>query len=562
VLPLHSPVALRPPLVLGLLLAAACTGQIDAGSSLAPAGGGPAGVGPQRGPDGTPIVGAAGANAGGPAAPGVTPGVDAGRVAIHRLNNAEYDNTVRDLLGVASTPARSFIADEKAAGFDNIATALGMTAAQYEQYFQTADALVEEVWADDALRNRILTCAPSGDDGGACAEKILLGFGLRAYRRPLEPDELARLQRVVDAAAALGESFERTIAQAVKAMLSSAAFLYRVELDPDPSSTVPHDLSPYELASRLSYLLWITMPDERLFAKAADASLLDDATLTAEVTRMLDDARAERFVESFAGQWLGMRALQSHQVDTSIFPDWNESRRDAMVAEGLAYFDEFLRGGRGMDEFFTAPTQSASDPDEARRGFLGLSSFLTFSSYSYRTAPTLRGKWVLENLLCEDIAPPPAGVPPLDDAKADPADLQSQNVRVRLAAHRENPSCASCHTLLDPVGFGLEHFDAIGAYRERYDDGDAIDASGELPGGLRFDGLTELSGLLADDERLPKCASEKLTTFALGRELEKSDAPYLESIREGWRADGLGLAALIERIVLSDLFRTRHGEAP
>ncbi len=504
---------------------------------------------------------------------------DVGRVGIHRLNNLEYDLTVRDLLGVESTPAHTFIADAKAAGFDNIASALGMTPAQYEQYFQSADALVEAVWADPELRARILICTDADDD---CRERLLREFGRPAYRRPLEDDELERLLGVVSAAEALGEPFDRGVAQAIKAMLSSPGFLYRIELDPDPTSEQPHPLGPYELASRLSYLVWSTMPDAELMSLADDGSLVEDDVLRAELDRMLDDPRATRFVESFAGQWLGLRALASHQVDPSVYPAWSDSLREAMVGEGLAYFDEFLHGTRGMDTFFTAdvnfvdaelaqlygfgdgafdPAQPHSELDDARRGFLGLASFLTLSSFSYRTAPTLRGKWVLENLLCTELPPPPGDVPQLDDATEDPAALASLNVRERLAAHRVDPSCAGCHKALDPIGLGLERFDGIGRYREQYDNGDTVDASGELPDGSTFEGLESLSTLLADDPRLLDCTVEKLLTYALGRTLGEDDAPHLERIREGWEADGLGLWALIERIVLSEPFRMRRGES-
>jgi hypothetical protein len=581
----------RGPWLVAALLAA-CSGQIRSQGEAARGleAGGPG----SDGSDGSGSPRAAsptdGRSPNSPGDPGTGQGEDdgrVGRVGIHRLNNLEYDFTVRDLLGVSSTPARGFIADAKAAGFDNIASALGMTAAQYEQYFQAADAIVEQVWSDDALRSRVLPCGPG--DGEPCAERALRELGLRAYRHPLSDDELQRLLAVVAEAQALGEPFDRGVAQAVKAMLASPSFLYRVELDPDPASPQPHPLGPYELASRLSYLLWSTLPDRRLFELAADGSITEDATLLAQIDRMLDDPRADRFVESFAGQWLGMRALSSHQVDPTVFPGWSDGLRDAMVAEGLAYFDEFLHGTRGMDTFFTADVnfvddrlaqlygfdganvaggaavgagvQPHTETDDARRGFLGLASFLTLSSFSYRTAPTLRGKWVLENLLCTEIPPPPADVPQLDDAMADPADLASQNVRVRLAAHRTDPTCAGCHRILDPIGLGLERFDGIGAYRERYDNGDTIDASGELPDGATFDGLHSLSQLLAEDPRLLDCTAEKLLTYALGRTLTPGDRPQVEAITQGWREDGLGLWALIERIVLSDLFRMRRGES-
>lgn len=562
----------------GILLAAAvgaCTGHIGDAPGVGPGaepgspGGGPPGPGglppgarPPENPDGTPVV-----------------ELDVNRVAIHRLNNTEYDNTMKDLLGVASTPAKGFIDDEKSLGFDNIAAALGMTDAQYEQYFNAADALVTEAFASESLRRRILTCTTTD---AACARIIFTNFGRRAYRRPLAADELARLEKLRTDAAALGEDWTGSVAQVLKAMLSSVPFLYRVELDPDPSSLTAHALGGYELASRLSYLFWGTMPDDPLFEAAEKGTLQDVNGLSAQVDRLLRDARSSRFVASFAGQWLGMRDLSVHQADAAVFPAWNDSLRQAMVKEGLAYFGEFLGGARPMTEFFTAdvnfvdanlarhygvaPPSTAEGKvtatNDQRRGFLGLAGFLTLTSFSYRTAPTLRGKWVLENLLCQNIPMPPPDIPKLDGEDADPAAVQTENVRRRLEQHRRDPSCANCHKILDPIGLGLEHFDGVGEYRASYANGEAIDASGVLPDGTAFAGLSQLTDVLSGDERLMECVSEKLMTYALSRKVVASDAPYLAQVRKEWEEAGLGLAALLKRVVLSDTFRFRRGEAP
>ena len=389
-----------------------------------------------------------------------------------------------------------------------------------------------------------------------------------------------RSSRWRGARASFGEPFEASVKQMVKAVLGSPHFLYRVELDPDPDSAAPHPLDGYELASRLSYLLWSSMPDDTLLSLAESGELLTTGVLLEQLDRLLESERSREFVAGFGGQWLGLRGLESHQIDATVFPDWNEDLRGAMVQEGLAYFTEFL--GRGMDEFFTADVNfvdtelaqlyglrgmyamatRVEESGDKRRGFLGLASFLTLTSFAHRTAPTLRGKWVLENLLCQEIAPPPPNVPELDDAPEGDEKPQSVNVRERLAAHRENPQCAGCHTILDPIGLGLENFDAIGRYRQEYAPGDAIDASGLLPDGQSFSGITELSGLLANDARLPECASEKLMTYALSRKLLPSDQPFLDAVRDEWRSDGMTLRALLERVVLSDPFRMRAGEAP
>jgi hypothetical protein len=482
--------------------------------------------------------------------------LDVNRVSIHRLNNTEYDNTMRELLGVTSTQAKTFIADEQLFGFDNIADAFGMTDAQYEQYFNSADALVEQTFGDSALRAKIMICSPASATDTACAAKIIGELGLRAWRRPLEDAEITRLTRVVIDAITAGEDFTGGIKQVTKTMLSSLQFLYRIEIDPKPTSLDPHPLGPYELASRLSYLGWSTMPDAELFALAKSGELLQDGVLSSQVDRLLGDKRAGQFVSGFAGQWLGLRDLASHQVEPTAFPEWNEMMRQAMIDEGFAYFSQFLTGPRNMTEFFTVVT----NPSEQRQGFLGLASFLTQSSFSYRTAPTLRGKWVLENLLCEETPPPPPEVPKLDDAaNAQQAmETQSENVRVRLEAHRTMPACASCHKTLDPIGLGLENFDAIGRYRTKYANGDTIDASGVLPDGSKFNGLAELSAILAKDSRLTDCATTKLMTYALSRGVVDSDAPYMKQITDAWK--GGGLQSLLKQIVLNDTFRFRRGE--
>jgi hypothetical protein len=524
-------------------------------------------------------VGSGSGNGGSGASASVDAPPDVNRVPIHRLNNAEYDNTVSDLLGITSKIGAAFIDDEKLLGFDNIAAAFGMSDARYEQYFNAADALVEEAFENDGTRDKILVCTPQSDSDLDCAKKVLEAFTLRAFRRPATAPELERSSKLVSSALELGEDFSGAIKNALKAILSSASFLYRIELDAEPGSGEPHPLSAYELGSRLSYLVWSTMPDDALFELAAKDELAGDSVLVAQLERLLADARSRRFIENFGGQWLGLRQLESHQVDSSEYPAWNEPLRAAMVAEGFAYFTEFLHGDRRISEFFTADVNfvnapladlyglpapdadelvAVTDTSDERRGFLGLASFLTLTSFSKRTAPTLRGKWVLENLLCTEISPPPANVPELEtDGDSGEA---SANVRERLEAHRKNAACAGCHQLLDPIGLGLENFDAIGKYRETYAGGDAVDAAGELPTGETFNGLIELSSILADDERLTDCVVQKLMTYALSRPIVASDATYVKAIKDGWSADGLGLAALLRRIVTHDTFRSRRGE--
>ncbi len=575
----------QPSLIPSVLLlgATACTGHITARYDDAP------NASPSSG-TGTTTGGSTGTGTGmdppsNPPPGGTGQPLDVGRVPIHRLNNTEYDNTVRDLLGVPTTTAKSFIADETLLGFDTIAEAFGMTDAQFEQYYNAADAVTEQAFADAALRGRIMTCVPSSATDAACIKQTIVAFGARAWRRPLTDAETTRLAKVATDAIALGEDGTGGVKQVVKTILTSAPFLYRIELDPNPASTEAHALDAYELASRLSYLGWSTMPDNQLLALAGSGELRKTDVLSSEIDRVLADTRSKNFVSSFAGQWLGMRDLESHQVDTTIFADWNEPLRQGMVQEGLLYFQEFLLGNgadaANMTEFFTrdvnfvnAPlgqlygtTGATTDPPtrvtlttDTRVGFMGLASFLTFSSFSYRTAPTLRGKWVLENLLCQEIPAPPPNVPKLDDPAAANSALQSENVRVRLEAHRAMPSCASCHSILDPIGMGLENFDAIGRYRAKYANGDAVDSSGVLPDKSTFANLKELAQILSQptDTRLVDCASTKLMTYALSRGIVDSDQPYLQQIRTRW--NGGNMRDLLKQVVLNDTFRFRRGE--
>jgi hypothetical protein len=570
---------------------------MSTGSANGSAGSGP---GPTSGAANSPMM--TGPGAGGSTSTTGTAGSgaatsDVGRVAIHRLNNLEYDNTVMDLTGVPGMARATFQPDEEGGGFDNNADAFTVNDARYEQYFNSADTIGEAVWADATLKGNIIAngagCAPSADT--ACTQKIISAFGLKAWRRPLVASEVTRLTQLATDAVTAGETPTDAIKQVVKALLASPQFLYRIEYDPTPTSLAPHALSAYELASRLSYLGWSTMPDATMFGLAASNSLLTDVNIQAQIDRMLaDPARGETFTQTFAGQWLGARDMQSHQVEPTAYPMFDEPLRAAMVQEEFLYFDEFLKGSLPMTQFFTtnenfvnarlaqhygfaAPAGTGyvkvTTGGPSRVGFMGLASFLTFTSFSYRTAPTLRGKWVLQNLLCQVIPNPPANVPKLDTtgSATDPA-LQSENIRTRLAAHRVATNCSACHNTLDPIGLGVENFDAVGAYRTKYANGDTIDSSGVLPTGETFTSLSQLATILAGNtppadgspsyqQKLTDCASQTMMTYALSRGLVSTDQGYLNQVRSQWATQGWGLKPLLKDIVLNDTFRFRHGEA-
>jgi hypothetical protein len=529
----------------------------------------------------------AGSTDGTPSGPGarLEAGIDPGRVGIHRLNNTEYNNTVRDLLGTSSQPAANFLAEEGYGSFDNTATALGMTSSQYDAYQGAASDLMSEAMASPTERARFMTCTPSGA-GDACARKIIETFGAQIYRRPLAADEADRAMKVYDADIARAQSGTDAIGQALRAMLSAANFLYRIESDADPASTTPHLLSGYEMASRLSYLHWSSMPDAALFEAAKNGQLQDPATLETTVDRMIADPKSNGFVESFAGQWLGIRKLITHSVTAQVFPTFTADLTDAMMKEGYLWFNEFLSKDRSMNEWFTADfnfvnavlaqhygfdakgmgselTRVEVTTDQ-RQGFLGLASFLTETSFPSRTSPTLRGEWVLSELLCDPPPPPPPQVPKLDET-ADPTAMNQApgaiNVRARLEAHRAAPACAACHKMLDPIGLGLERYDGIGRYRDTYPNGDTIMPDGQLPDGTKFSGPQQLGALIGKDPRFPSCVSSKLFTYALGREIEDYDAPTVDALHAKWAARGPTIRNLMKEVVLADAFRFRRGEA-
>ncbi len=526
-------------------------------------------------------LGSAGAGSGGTA-----PTMDPGRKDMHRLNTVEYNATVEDVLGTSLQPANGSWRGGEVAGFDNIASVLGVDEVQYDRYFNAAKTLAKEVFASDELRARFVSCELSEP---ACVAASIEAAGLRLFRRPLAVEELATYQRVYDAALTLGDSPVAALTLAFEALLSSAEFLYRIEIDAQPQSAEAHPLDSFELASRLSYFLWSSAPDEALLLAAAAGTLAEPATLSATVDRLLEDPKSQRFVTQFAGQWLGARQVASHAA--AVIPElygWDASVARAAGDEMFLYFSEFLRSERSWFEFpladvnyveqelayfYSMPTPSVAGPvrleykDDRRFGFFGLAGFLALSSPDRRTSPSLRGRWILSNLLCAEPPAPPPNVPKLEDGGVDPTTF---NVRQNLERHRESPECASCHALFDPYGLALEEYDAIGRFRSEYPDGTAVDASAVLPAseshpeGLAFTGLEGLASVVAADPRFGECLGKKLFTYGLGRLVSASDAPYLERAQQEWRGSGQtpSIRQLIRALVLTEPFRFRRGEGP
>ena len=431
---------------------------------------------------------------------------------------------------------------------------------------------------DTPSRRLLLVCQPAGAaDEDRCAKQILATFMRRAYRRPVTDADLTAPLRFYRDGRTGGDGFEAGIEMALRAILVNPNFLFRVESDPaGVASKSAYRVSDLELASRLSFFLWSTIPDEELLTVATQGKLKDPAMLEKQVRRMLTDARAASLVTNFAAQWLYLRNLESAHPDPRLFPDFDENLRQAMRQETELFFESILKEDRNVLELLNAnytflnerlakhygvPYVYGShfrrvilDGGSHRGGLLSQGSILTVTSYATRTSPVIRGKWVLTNMLGTPPTPPPPQVPQL---KEQAETGKAMTMRERVAQHRANPACAGCHNLMDPVGFALENFDAIGRWRTR-DSGASVDATGELPDGTKFDGAAELQkALLAHPDLFATTVVDKLLTYALGRGTEYYDAPAIRAVvRDAGRRD-YRFSALILGIVKSTPFQMR-----
>jgi mono/diheme cytochrome c family protein len=428
-------------------------------------------------------------------------------------------------------------------------------------------------------RQRIFVCEPAPrSDGSACAKQIVSRVARRAYRRPVTDRDVAvPLELYEEARRQSG--FDAGIEVALRAVLTSPEFLFRVERDPDSARAgTAYRISGIELASRLSFFLWSSIPDDRLLEAAERGRLSDPAVLEAEVRRMLADPRAEALTTNFASQWLYLRNLAAAVPNLRLFPDFDDNLRQAFRRETELFFQSMVHQDRSVLDLLDADYTFLNErlarhydvpyvygdrfrrvtlpPDSARRGLLGQGSILTVTSHSTRTSPVRRGKWILENILGTPPPPPPANVPPLKD-KA-PAG-RPQTMRELMAEHRSNAVCAACHRSIDPMGLALENFDAVGRWRMRGDDGAALDVSGSMPGGQTFDGVVGLrEALLAQPEIFTGTLTEKLMTYALGRGVGYDDAPAVRTILREAARDNYRFSAIIGAIVRSAPFQMRR----
>ena len=429
-------------------------------------------------------------------------------------------------------------------------------------------------------RRRIFACQPSASSQeNGCARTILSTLARRAYRRPVADADIKPLLAMYTEARAQG-TFETGIERAVSRLLVSPEFLFRVERDPAGiAPATPYRISDLELASRLSFFLWSSMPDEELLDVAAKGTLRDAAVLTRQVTRMIADPRAEAFVNNFAGQWLYLRNLPSAMPISFNFPDFDEALRASMKRETELFFDSVIREDRPALDLLSAnytflnerlarhygiPNVKGThfrrvtlDPGGLRGGLLGQGSILTVTSHPDRTSPVVRGKWILENFLGTSPPPPPPNVPELKSTGEAGVVL---SMRDRMAQHRANPVCASCHAIMEPIGLSLENLDAVGKSRTLGESSEPIDASGALPDGTTFVGAAGLKqALLTQSDQVVTTITEKLLTYALGRGLEYYDAPTVRAIvREASGQDSRFTTGLIMGVVKSAPFQTRN----
>ena len=638
-----------------------------------------------------------------------------GRVTLRRLNRTEYNNTIRDLVGVDFQPADQFPTDDVGYGFDNIGDVLTIPPVLFERYLEAADEIAVraiaagdeesapthkftagalgstdgekggEVDVSDNNQKFILRIKAYGDQAGpepckmglllngkqgkvvnvtakrsgpqtineevtlmkgkqklavkflndyykpedpdpkmkgdrnlhiveltligplgvlpdelpesheriikktpppkatrpqmiAAAKANVEAFATKAFRRPVKPEEVERLMKFVESALGDKQNFEQAMRLAVTATLTSPSFLFKIEQDPLSQPVRP--LNDYELATRLSYFIWSSCPDDELLSLAAANKLGTTEGLKQQVQRMLKDPRSKSLSENFAAQWLHLRLLDRASPDPKRFPSFDSSLREAMKTETTMFFDTIVREDRSIQEFLTADYtfvngklaglygiqnisgdqfQKVSLDTTQRGGLMGQASILTVTSNPTRTSPVKRGKWILENLLAAPPPPAPANVPPLEEPGR--KEMNVKSLREQLEIHRSNPSCAACHKIMDPLGFGLENYDAIGAWRTK-DRENAIDSSGELPGGKTFKGPAELRKVLVSQfGDFRRCLAEKLLTYALGRGLEYFDECSVSEIAAAAEKGGDKFSVLVTAIVQSDAFRKRARSA-
>jgi hypothetical protein len=544
---------------------------------------------------------------------------DPGPAVVRRLNRTEYDNTLRDLLGVPFDSAEEvgMPDDGVVDGFDTLASAMQVSASLLEKYMASADKALDKLFGPLDDVNPTATPRPPG---GGRAEKRPAGkngsktelsrqtavdailfarpadtipprdaarqdlarFMRRAYRRPVQPAEVDRFLRLFDDAQTAGRPFDQSVRAALKPVLVSPHFLFRLERTRVGSSTgVGAPVDDHALAVRLSYFLWSTMPDDALAADADAGKLADPAVLDAQVKRMLADPRGKALTDNFAAQWLQLRKLANARPTTEFFPTFTSKLRRAMYDETATFVDHLRTDDHSVLDLLDADyTYANADlakhygldgvtgdamqrvplkPGQHRGGLLGMGSVLSLTSHTFRTSPTQRGKYVLEVIFGTPPPPPPANAGMLKDDNAKKGKKgEIKTFRDQLAAHASQKSCAACHARIDPLGFALDNFDAIGSWRESTSDS-PLDTKGVLPTGEKIDGVDQLKKVLLDrKEEFARNLADQMLMYAAGRKTDYYDECTIREVADLMKRDGYRFSALVRGIVLSPTFQQRR----
>ncbi len=508
-----------------------------------------------------------------------------GYVMSRRLNRAEYNNTIRDLFGVELDLEELLPADGGGGeGFDTTGNALFTSSIHLEKYIAAADQALKKVLPESTrglspelkqAREKVLIAKPGLFGGGAreAGRAVVAAFARRAFRRPVTDEEVERSMTMFDRAQKRGDSFVASVRLALQAALVSPHFLFLAE--PEPQEHGVHALGGVPLASKLSYFLWSSMPDEKLLKLAESGELLQTNVYRQQIKRMLADPKANALGERFALQWLDLEKLGTEvRPDPSRFPEFDMKLNESMHREVIAYFNHVIRNDRSLIELIDSDYtfvnerlagiygvetvkgdtfQKVTFIDRNRGGIVGMPAVHAVTSYPLRTSPVLRGRWVLESLLGDKVPPPPPDVPALEEAET----AGHKTLREQLEVHRLKSECASCHDKMDPLGFGLENFDALGRWRDR-DRGQEIDAKGTLPSGKTFSGPAGLKSVLMErKDAVIKHLVRKMTGYAYGRELNKFDECVVDRATEALQQNEYRSSVLVEQIAMSFPFRHR-----
>jgi hypothetical protein len=507
---------------------------------------------------------------------------DPGPFVIRRLTKTEYGNTLRDLFGVDPSVADGLPDEVSGQGYLNSLSSL-----QLEQYLTIADKVLRQIVAPQGGRRTEIekrlfgqTAAPRTHPREA-AREVARSLARKAYRRPPTEAELDVLVATFDLGRRKNLAYPQALHLMLKAVLVSPQFLFITPAGEAESSTGIVPLDDHQLASRLSYLLWATMPDDELMTLADSGKLHESAVLKAQAKRLLDDPRSRALFDGFGAQWLSVGGLKRQVFDPEVFPQMTTGMRQAMYDEARLFFQSIVRDNenviRFVDSDYTYLNETVAAiyglertvkgpemrkirlSDGNRGGVLGMPGILAATSFPNRTSPVKRGVWVLEQVLGEHVPAAPPDVPALD--KQEKATVASLTVRQRTELHRTNPVCANCHQILDPIGFGLEKFDAIGRWRDRDSNGQPIDAAGELPDGKHFSGPADLKAIIAGrNGDVARNLVEKLLAYALGRKLEGYDEIVVDDLMGEIGGDGYRMRALINGVITSYPFTHRRIE--